>query len=435
MSYVALIDPKSKCVQKKCNDENLDQLNEKTDEKIDNDKEDLVENPVNFISISREDRTKISYLTVDRISNLDVSEYWTSSWRFQIKPGGFISKLFKNVSSKEVEKFSNLFRTQSVKPKFNFSIVKGESIKQYYHHSSYQDDRGTLGSSCMKHDSCQKYLGLYVENDDKIKMLVMTDDFGNLMGRTLLWQFDSYKIMDRIYTVCDEDLSFHFKQWATQNGYLYKSEQNWYNTLQFEQIGQKKQELKLEVSLNESEFRYYPYMDTFKFFNPDTGTFSNYRPDGRDHYTLCSSDGSKYDWNYLEYDDFEKVYRHRGETVRLHYLDMNAHPDRCNYSNIMDQYILCEHSQWREDIEDYVFIGAYSDLNDNERIKQRLKDMEEYEKQRATRRSRRSSSLSQELIEAFHNSENSIDTLSLYQQYVDQITTEFLSRQIEPTEE
>ena len=276
---------------------------------------------------------------------------------------------------------------------------------------------------------------MYVENPDKISLLLMLNEDDRVMGRALLWNFDTNKIMDRIYTINDEQLQFYFKKWATENGYYYKSQQNWYNSIQFERLGEGKKILKFDIKLNNYDFRYYPYMDTFKFFNPDTGTFSNYRPDGRDHYTLCSSDGSKYDWNYLEYDDFEKVYRHRGETVRLHYLDMNAHPDRCNYSNIMDQYILCEHSQWREDIEDYVFIGEYSDLNDNERIKQRLKDMEEYEKQRATRRSRRSSSLSQELIEAFHNSENSIDTLSLYQQYVDQITTEFLSRQIEPTEE
>ena len=72
------------------------------------DKEDLVDNPVNFISISREDRTKLSYLTSERMEVLSPTEYWTSSRRFQAKPGGFISKVFKNVTSREVEKFSNL---------------------------------------------------------------------------------------------------------------------------------------------------------------------------------------------------------------------------------------------------------------------------------------------------------------------------------------
>jgi len=198
------------------------------------DKEDLVDNPVNFISISREDRTKLSYLTSERMEVLSPTEYWTSSRRFQAKPGGFISKVFKNVTSREVEKFSNLFRSQVNKPRFNFSIIKGPAIRNFYHYDSYQSDRGSLGASCMKHEGCQKYLDLYVQNPDKISMLIMTDDYGALMGRALLWNFDSYKIMDRIYTTCDEDLLFYFKQWATENGYLYKSEQNWYNTLQFE---------------------------------------------------------------------------------------------------------------------------------------------------------------------------------------------------------
>ena len=176
-------------------------------------------------------------------------------------------------------------------------------------------------------------------------------------------------------------------------------------------------------------------MDTFKFLNPDTGTFSNYRPEGRDHYTLCSSDGSKYDWNYLEYDDFDKVYRHRGDIVRLNYLNMNAHPDRCNYSEVNDQYILCEHVQWREDIRDYIFSDEYIHLNDMERIEQRIKDNEEYEKQRASRRSRRSPSMVSELLQTFNRGD--IDVSNLYNQYVEQISLDYIDsiNQTQSTEE
>jgi hypothetical protein len=388
-------------------------------------KEDLVEDPVNFISISSQDPTRISYLTTERIGSIHEFEYWTSSRRFHMKPGGFISKVFKDVSAKDVEIFSNLYRAEVRKPKFEFKVVTGEDIRRYYHYDYHVNDYGSLGVSCMRYESCQKLFNMYVENPDKISLLLMLNEDGRVMGRALLWNFDGNKIMDRIYTINDEQLVFYFKKWSTENGYYYKAQQNWYNSIQFERLGEGRKIFKFDIKLNNSDFRYYPYMDTFKFFNPDTGTFSNYRPEGRDHYTLCSSDGSKYDWNYLEYDDFDKVYRHRGETVRLHYLNMNAHPDRCNYSNIMDQYILCDHSQWREDIEDYVFIGEYSEMNDNDRIEQRLKDIEEYSKQRTIRRSRRSSSLSQELIESFHNSENSIDMSNLYQQYVDQITLDY----------
>lgn len=397
-------------------------------------KENLVEEPVNFISISTQDSTRISYLTNERISIIDPSEYWTSSRRFHIKPGGFISKVFKDISAKDVEVFSNLYRAEARKPKFEFRIVTGEDIRRYYHYEYHANDYGSLGVSCMRYESCQKLFNMYVENPDKISLLVMLNENGRVMGRSLLWKFDGNKIMDRIYTINDEQLTFYFKKWATENGYYYKAQQNWYNSIQFERLGEGKKILKFDIKLKNFDFYYYPYMDTFKFFNPDTGTFSNYKPDGRDHYTLCSSDGSRYDWNYLEYDDIDKVYRHRGETVRLQYLDMNAHPDRCNYSDMMDQYILCEHSQWREDVRDYVFSGEYSHLNDMDVIEQRIKDNEEYEKMRSSRRSRRGSELISELINSIDTS-SGVDMSTLYQQYVDQINNDFLSREIESTEE
>ena len=132
-------------------------------------REDLIENPINFISIAQ-DKTKISYLTLDRISKIeDISSYWSSSKRFAIKPGGFISKLFKNIPAKEVEKFSNLYRAQSNKAEFKLSIVDGSKMLTYYHINSYAQERGTLGASCMKYDNCQDYLGIYTHNSDKVK--------------------------------------------------------------------------------------------------------------------------------------------------------------------------------------------------------------------------------------------------------------------------
>jgi hypothetical protein len=307
--------------------------------------------------------------------------------------------------------------------------LKGDDIRKYYHNSLHSEDSGSLGVSCMRYDSCQKLFDMYVDNTDKISMLAMMDDYGRIMGRALLWNFDGNKIMDRIYTINDEQLQFYFKKWATENGYYYKSQQNWYNSIQFERLGEGKKILKFDIKLENSDYRYYPYMDTFKFFNPDTGTFSNYRPEGRDHYTLCSSDGSKYDWNYLVYDDYDKVYRHRGETVRLDYLDISAHPDRCNYSEIHEQYIISEHAEWREDIRDYVFSAQYDQFNNYERINNRLKEIEEYETKRVRRRS---SGISQ-LIEALDTSQSEVDMAAVYQQILGQLSNDFLSDR-EPTQ-
>lgn len=323
-------------------------------------KEDLVDSPVNYISISSQDRSKLSYLTTDRMETLDTDTYWTSSRRYHVKPGAFIGKLFCGIPSKEVEKFSNLFRSQSVKTKFTFDIISGNEIKKYYYHESYaSNERGSLGVSCMKHEHCQNLFSLYTKNENKVNMLIMLNSDGYLIGRALLWNFDGNKIMDRIYTMNDEDLSFHFKKWATENNYLYKSEQNWFNTLYFENLSNKRKELKLEIKLDNYRPMKYPYMDTFKFINLDNGVISNFIPDEDNSVrTLTSSDGGYHDSDHLKFDGIDKVFRYRNEAVYVSYLEIYTSRNNVEYSNINDQYILREHMVYDEVIGDVVFNTA-----------------------------------------------------------------------------
>lgn len=327
--------------------------------------ESLVDDFVNFISIASDDKGKISYLTNDRIKSIEPSEYWSSSRRYKAKPGAFVSKLFKDISSKEVETFSTLFRTMSLKPKFTFSVVKGDDIKKYYHWETYSNESGSLGISCMKHDNCQKLLDIYSDSD-QVSMLVMLDDNQKLMGRALLWDINNtdgqlkytvHKIMDRIYTVDDESLRFHFKKWATDNKYWYKTEQNWYNTVQFEQLGKEKVELNIEVKLD--RFRYYPYMDTFKFVNIQTNSVFNYIPKGADldnFRTLVACDGSKYDGDYLRFDHFDRIFRYRGDVVYIDYMDIYTHSNYVRWSRLNQKYILHTDAKYVDEIDDYIFI-------------------------------------------------------------------------------
>lgn len=359
------------------------------------DKEFLVEDPINFISIAH-DKTKISYLTSDRIAKIeDPSLYWSSSRRFAAKPGGFISKLFKDIPAREVEKFSNLYRAQANKVQFTLKVIEGTEILKYYHYTSYASDRGTLGASCMKHDNCQDYLGVYTDNRNKVKMLVMLNSDNKLMGRALLWDFDTNKIMDRIYTISDEEFAFQFKKWATDNGYLYKSEQNWYNTLQFENLSTPKQELKLAIKLDNSDFRRYPYVDTFKFFNQEEGLLLNYM-EGNNFRTLCSSDGSRYDSDYLIFDDIDRVLRHRGDSVYVRYLNIRTSHSNVRYSDINDEYILHKDCRYDEELGDYIFNEENDKHNNAERIQERReylkKRREEMEKRESQPRRKRSSS-------------------------------------------
>lgn len=333
------------------------------------DKESLVEDPINFISIAN-DRTKISYLTADRIEKLEPEQYWSSSRRFAARPGAFIGKIFKDIPSKEVEKFSNLYRAHSNKTKFNFEIVEGKKILKYYNIDSYAEERGTLGASCMKYGSCQSFFGIYTENPDVVKLLVMLNSDGMLIGRALLWNLETVKVMDRIYTIYDEEFLFQFKKWATDNGYLYKSEQNWYNTLNFENLSTPKQEVKLIASLKNFRFDRYPYVDTFKFINLSDGTMTNYQPDGS-YRTLCSSDGGTYDSQYFAFDAIDRVLRHPGDCVYVNYLDIRTHSNNTRYSEINDQYILEKDCIYDDEIGEYIFNEEYNNLNNTERINER----------------------------------------------------------------
>jgi hypothetical protein len=342
-------------------------------------KESLVESHVDFISISSQDRGKISYLTSDRMSSVDSDDYWTSSRRYHTKPGAFISKMFTGIDAKEVEKFSSLFKSQSVKTSFVFEIVSGYDIKKYYSEDSYAKMRGSLGSSCMKHDHCQEYFELYCENQDKVSLLVMLNSSGGLLGRAILWDLDSIKLMDRIYTTNDEDLQFHFKKWGTENGFLYKSEQNWSNTLYFEQVGQKKRELRIDIKLSNIRFDNYPYMDTFKFLDREKGVLTNYiSNDSENRYvrTLSGSDGNTHDSDYLRLDDINRIFRHRNDTVYVDYIKLYTSRDNLQYSDINNQYILRKDSEYNEAINDYIFNKEYNMLN-SPRIEQVISQRKE----------------------------------------------------------
>ena len=151
--------------------------------------DELADDHVNYISISKKDLTKISYLTKERYEGLSTDECWATTKRIMAKPGGFISKVFKNISEKEVEKFSTLFRSEITKPKLDFQVFEGDEIKKFYHYSSYcERNGGSLHASCMKYDNCQNFFEIYSKNPDNCKIVVLfdNDDATRIIGRAIV---------------------------------------------------------------------------------------------------------------------------------------------------------------------------------------------------------------------------------------------------------
>lgn len=369
--------------------------------------DDLVENYVDYLSISESDNTKISYLTADRVEKVRKvgQDIWRTSARFHARPGSVVSKIFKNIAEKDVEIFAKLYKSVLTSTKFKFEIVEGEDIKKYYHYPTYFSGSGSLGNSCMKYDNCQKYMSLYTLNPDVLKMIIMVDPIASknnnpcLMGRALLWHFGDNKIMDRIYTINDEDLQFHFKKWAIENGYIYKSEQKWNNTLQFDRDGVKEVS-KFEFKLNNFLFDRYPYMDTFKFLNRKTGIISNYiNESDKDIYsikTLCGNDGVYYDHDVFQIDDITNLFHHRGEMTDIRYSDGKLIENSSDYkrvyrgnvewSSINNLNILRQDCKYSEEIDDYIFNDSLDHLNNKDAISKKIEELNDrrkkYDKER-----------------------------------------------------
>jgi hypothetical protein len=336
----------------------------------------LVDDHINYLDTSHTDPTKISYLTTDRIKLISQStedDFWTTSRRYKGKPGALLNKIFKDVPGKEVEDFATLWKTFAVEKSFRFEVVSGEDIRKYYLQDNHHKEWGTLGNSCMKYERCQKYLDIYVDNG--IKMLVMfyknTDE---VLGRALLWEDENRtKVMDRIYTIQDDEYLNHFTNWADQNGYSYKQYQNWYSSLSFINKGKPK-ELKIDIKLEKFNYEYFPYLDTFKFIDIENGTISNYCKDHDSSNIRClvSPNGGWESAGYLRFDEIDREYLYSGDliqTTNSSGVEIYTSTDNCNWSTIYNMWILKTDSIWSEDLEDHIFTD--DTRNDQNKIESR----------------------------------------------------------------
>ena len=361
----------------------------------------IVDDPVNYLSVSNSDKTKISYLSQDRIEKLDPDEIWTSGRRYHGRPASILQKVFEcdvvGLTNRDLETFANQYRSFFTNDNIELKVVSGDLIKKYYLADSYSSNSGSLGNSCMKYSGCQSNFDIYLNNPDVVKMLVMLNSEGYLIGRALLWSFGDNKIMDRIYTTNDEQYSFQFKKWANENGYIYKFEQKWNNTLDFEKEGTKFTN-KYDIKLENWQFDRYPYLDTFKFLNKKTGFLTNYIPDNteEDIKTICAPDGGYFNGNHLALDCFTNLWCHQSEAVFIQYNNgqyiesessyLRAHSHNVNWSNINNLNILRDDSVYDEELDDYIFKPELDILNKKEAIEERRAYMkrrkQEYEESR-----------------------------------------------------
>jgi hypothetical protein len=242
---------------------------------------------------------------------------WNKS-RNQLKIGRFVNQLFNNVfSNKEVEDFVNLFKSkQNITDEFE--LVKGEDIRYWYNDYKYYSTCGDLGSSCMRYNTCQEFFDIYIKNP-KCQLLILKKD-NYLVGRALIWEinythpdFSVDFMMDRVYTNKPSDiLKFHEyskeKGWARKFKNTYSDE----NTIIY---NDQMYIADIEFQLTPTKYDTYPYVDTFKFYNPSTGVMQNFIPKKSGYIKLEQTGGGYIDFLIRKYSNYYSVHIREDQAI------------------------------------------------------------------------------------------------------------------------
>lgn len=234
--------------------------------------------------------------TEQEIENVDLSSregyitYTRSENKTRIKSGRFVSMLSGDgqYSAREIELFVNKFKSISEynRIKANFVLGEGEDFEFAYNTENYQDRTGSLNGSCMNNVGLDR-LKLYVDNPTKIKILMLKDNDGKLLGRSVIWKnafiregesaedrnnSETFKntIVDRIYTTQDYYINI-FEKYASEKGWYVRQ-----GGLDFKRPDGEVSKCRVKCNLKEFEFGNYPYLDTMRSVSKN-GTISNKR--------------------------------------------------------------------------------------------------------------------------------------------------------------
>jgi hypothetical protein len=242
-----------------------------------------------FIKVVNGEFDTVSFIPKSKLQ--ESSGFNEEKYRTKIKIGRFIKKFFKkevfniySIYDIDIEIFVNLFKSYFDNDIKKFKIISGSEIKKWYLEDNYFFPNGyrcgTIWNSCMRYSEKNSYMDIYAENPNVVKMLVHIDEVsGKVKSRALLWENvtdvdgNSYKIMDRIYTYYDHEVT-SFKKWASENGYIFKYEQSAKSEILFKTPNGVK-DLRLKIQLENWKMINYPYIDTFKFLDFNKGMLYN----------------------------------------------------------------------------------------------------------------------------------------------------------------
>jgi len=311
------------------------------------------EDSKNYFDFSYTDKSKVSYLTQDRIPD-NLSLLFDKEYRVSKAYHTKIGKLISDAVSNDVIVFASkkFFARQN-----SFDIILVDNICYNYLESSYSRDEsgngGSLYNSCMRYDECQDYTAIYEYfGKDVVQLAVILNADKKVLARALFWNCidsndNSVKYLDRVYAVNDNIGSMMYN-WAEENGFL--------------SYNKTKPELRIDVNIPDDHPL--PYFDSFRYYedgilSTESGKYCLDSTDGQcldemsnDFY--CNNCGESVDEGDRRYSNCEDRDLCPNCSVWSDYMDDYLSESEAVYSEHSNTYICAGH-------DDFVYSEYHSD--------------------------------------------------------------------------
>lgn len=289
-----------------------------------------------------------------------------SKSRNPIKIGKLINQLFPGkFNDSEREEFVNLFKAKITSSDEKIELIEGNKIKFWYNSDNYLEIKGQLGGSCMR--GGYDYFDIYTENKDVCKMLILTNDDDKLLGRALVWKIKSKSVdldfeyfMDRQYTINDSDV-IKFRGYADEKGWAWKTSNN-HHSYYGVTYKEKEYNLTMKIDVIAKKHDYYPYLDTFRLYDPINGVLSNDVDDQSEYdgwYILEDTDGGYESVESGIYSEYEDRVIPEGDEV---YSDAVGSYLTADYATIVENGNHRHHG-WYPDEYDYIKYDNYNNYH------------------------------------------------------------------------
>lgn len=310
-----------------------------------------------------------------------------SKSRNPIKIGKLLNKVLNTkYTDAEKEDFVNTFKSKLLGDDKVFELVEGNEIPFWYKEKNYSEiSKGQLGSSCMRNVQ-DSYFDIYSNNPEVCKLLILKED-DKIFGRSIIWKVENDKnldfeyFMDRQYTISDSDVK-KFRDYAEEKGWAFKQSNSYSDTYGVIYKGVN-YNLRLTTKLKNMSHDYFPYVDTLKLYNPNSGELSNDENNSEDYegWYLLTSTGGGYeevesghwsDWHDCMIPEDEAVYSDiLGDWIREEDSVEVENGSRSNYGYYPEDHneiIYDQYNNYHIHIDDTTYCQDYNSNVDSDTV-------------------------------------------------------------------